>query len=433
MKSRSRQLLTAAFAIVLSACQQQSRIAPIAEQPVIKVVETDKGRPVQFSRIVIDLKRGAQIGTFRQGVGFCTEPGTLVYHGGRMNLDDRELSDAFRDELERANYKVVGNPDALFDDPSSWQAEFLIAGLVKRVDADLCYAYSELEKVTKASGVLMMDVDWQVYSRLDRSVVYTTHTQGRGEIKDPSTSGETDVILDAFAQATRNLLADRRFYEIVGEGGVAAQQSTSAGGTRTDLVSRPLFTQPIAVNMTAVRNNVVVVYAGDGHGSGFVIDDLGHVLTNEHVVRTATRVRVHFESGQEAIATVLATDTRRDVALLKVDGSGTGGLPIRFDQPAVGDTVYAVGAPLDPTYSATVSKGIISAFRDIEGEPWIQSDVNVQHGSSGGPLLDERGNILGITSRGEPNEAGTPSGVNLFVPIGDALKRLGLNPTAGTS
>src|SRR5262249_20282268 len=165
----------------------------------------------------------------------------------------------------------------------------------------------------------------------------------------------------------------------------------------------------------------------------FAIDDIGHVLTNEHVVRTAMRVRVRFESGDEVTASVVATDPRRDVALLKADRTGTGGLPVRLDRPAVGDTVYAVGAPLDPTYSATVSKGIVSAFREIEGEPWIQSDVNVQHGSSGGPLLDERGNILGITSRGEPNEAGTPSGVNLFVPIMDALTRLGLNPKLASS
>jgi S1-C subfamily serine protease len=202
---------------------------------------------------------------------------------------------------------------------------------------------------------------------------------------------------------------------------------------RTAFVSRKVFMQPISTNVKEVRNNVVVVYAGGGHGSGFVIDDLGRILTNEHVVRMATRVRVRFESGDEETATVLTSDPRRDVALLKVERSGTGGLPIRFDQPAVGDTVYAVGAPLDPTYSATVSKGIISAFRDIEGERWIQSDVNVQHGSSGGPLLDEHGNILGIASRGEPNEAGTPSGINLFVPIADALRSLGLNPTAGTS
>jgi S1-C subfamily serine protease len=431
MRSRSRRFLVAAFAVMLTGCQQHSRIAPIAEQPVIKVVDPENARPVQFSRIVIDLKRGAQIGTFRQGVGFCSERGTLVYRGGRMHVDDRELSGVFRDELERANYKVVGDPDALFDDPSSWQAEFLIAGLVKRIDADLCYAYNEFEKVTKTSGVLLMDVDWQVYSRLDRNVVYREQTEGRGEIKELSTSGETDLVLDAFAQATRNLLADRRFYEIVGQGGAPVQRPTSEVGM--NLVSRQLFTQPITANMAAVRNNVVVVYGGGGHGSGFVIDDSGRVLTNEHVVRTAARVGVRFESGDEATATVLATDPRRDVALLRLDRSGTGGLPIRFDQPAVGDTVYAVGAPLDPAYSATVSKGIISAFRDIEGESWIQSDVNVQHGSSGGPLLDERGNILGITARGEPNEAGTPSGVNLFVPILDALRRLGLNPKAATS
>jgi serine protease Do len=433
MKSSVLQFLATALTVMLSACQQQPRIAPIAEQPVIKVADPANARPVQFSRIVIDMKRGAQMGTFRQGVGFCTEPGTLVYHGGRMPLDDRELSGVFRDELERADYKVVGNPDALFDDPSSWQAEYLIAGLVKRIDADVCYAYSELEKVTKASGVLLMDVDWQVYSRLDRNVVYTAHTQGRGEIKEPSTSGETDMMLDAFAQATRQLLADHKFYEIVGEGGTPAQQSIDATRAATEIAFRPLFTRPIAENMAAVRNSVVVVYAGGGHGSGFVIDDVGHVLTNEHVVRTATRVKVRFESGDEVTASVMATDPRRDVALLRVDRAGTGGLPIRLDRPAIGDTVYAVGAPLDPTYSATVSKGIVSAFRDIESEPWIQSDVNVQHGSSGGPLLDEHGNILGITSRGEPNEAGMPSGVNLFVPIVDALTRLGLKPKVASS
>ena len=92
MKSMSRRVLLAAFAVMLTGCQQQSRIAPIAEQPVIKVVDSENARPVQFSRIVIDLKRGAQIGTFRQGVNFCNEPGTLVYRGGRMHLDDRELS-----------------------------------------------------------------------------------------------------------------------------------------------------------------------------------------------------------------------------------------------------------------------------------------------------------------------------------------------------
>ncbi|HZF35666.1 MAG TPA: S1C family serine protease, partial [Candidatus Angelobacter sp.] len=198
-------------------------------------------------------------------------------------------------------------------------------------------------------------------------------------------------------------------------------------------VARKVFTRPIAKNMKEIQRNVVVVFAGGGYGSGFVIDDAGHILTNEHVVRAAQRVKVRFESRQEETAAVLATDARRDVALLKIDRAGTAGLPIGFDPAAVGDTVYAVGAPLDPTYSATVSKGIVSGVRELDDETWIQSDVNVQHGSSGGPLLDDRGNVIGMTARGAPNEAGAPSGVNFFVPIADALKRLGLNPTRGTA
>jgi serine protease Do len=219
-------------------------------------------------------------------------------------------------------------------------------------------------------------------------------------------------------------------HDLIAGGGRPAEQ---AAAMPTAFVARKAFTRPISKNMKEIQRSVVVVFAGGGYGSGFVIDDVGHILTNEHVVGAAQRVKVRFESGQEETAAVLATDARRDVALLKIERTGTGGLPIEFDPAAVGDTVYAVGAPLDPTYSATVSKGIVSGVRALDDETWIQSDVNVQHGSSGGPLLDDRGNVIGMTARGAPNEAGAPSGVNFFIPIADALKRLGLNPTPGTA
>jgi S1-C subfamily serine protease len=282
------------------------------------------------------------------------------------------------------------------------------------------------------NGAAHMEVEWQVYSRLDRRVVYNLATQGSSEIHPARDGGEVDVFIEAFAHATRNLLADRGFHELIAGAGVP-QDAVPTERAPTSFVPRTPFAQPIATNMEAVRSNVLVVYAGGGHGSGFVIDDEGHLLTNEHVVRTAERVRVRFESGEEVTATVLATDVRRDVALLKIERGGTSGLPIRFDPPAVGDEVYAVGAPLDPSYSATVSKGIVSSLRTLDGEQWIQSDVNVQPGNSGGPLLDDRGNIIGLTSRGAPTDAGTPSGVNFFVPITDALGRLGLGPKGAAS
>ena len=431
VRSVGRWTLVALFGAALGGCASSANIQPVADKPAIEVRQAEQTRPIQFRKIVIKLKRGEDIGAVEAGI-MCTPHAELTFRGGRMTLDDEELTDTFRHELEIANYQVVGDPDALFDDPSSWKAEYLVAGLVKHMNANICYPMLGWGS-TDAKGEAFMEVQWQIYSRLDRKVVYELTTQGSSDVTDSRPSGETDVFLDAFAQATRNLLGDQGFYDLVAGGGAPVERAASTAAAPLAFVPRGPFTQAIESNMATVRDNVVVVYAGDGHGSGFVIDDAGHALTNAHVVGSAERVKVRFESGEEETAAVLAVDTRRDVALLKIDRAGTGGLPVRFDAPAVGAEVYAVGAPLDPSFSATVSRGIVSALRTVDGERWIQSDVNVQHGNSGGPLLDDRGNIIGITSWGVPDDAGALSGINFFVPITEALDRLGLSPRAAAS
>lgn len=404
-------------------------VPKVAEPPVIRVEHTEQARPLEFRGVVIKLRVGTIVGHLQDG-GFCTKVRDLVWHGDQSAVDDSEVREVFREELTTAGYRVVGDPAAVFDDEAGSEAEYLVAGLIKQWHANVCHVARGLFTSEGWKGDASLSVEWQVYSRLDRKVVYQHATQGSAEITDWQSTGDRDVINQAFAQATRGLLADRTFYNLIAGGD---PPSRPAATQMTAFVARKAFTRPITKNMKEIQRNVVVVFAGGGYGSGFVIDDAGHILTNEHVVGAAHRVKVRFESREEETATVLATDARRDVALLKIDRTGTGGLPIGFDPAAVGDTVYAVGAPLDPTYSATLSKGIVSGIREIDDETWIQSDVNVQHGSSGGPLLDDRGNVIGMTARGAPNEAGAPSGVNFFVPIGDALKQLGLNPTRGTA
>jgi S1-C subfamily serine protease len=401
----------------------------VAEPPVIRVEHPEQARPLQFQGVVIKLRVGTVAGELQDGV-FCTRVRDLVWHGDQSAVDDGEVRDVFRQELTAAGYRVVGDPDAVFEDESGSEAEYLVAGLIKQMRANVCHLRESAFNSEGWTGDAALSVEWQVYSRLERKVVYQHTTQGSAEITEWRATGDRDAVNEAFAQATRGLLADRAFHHLIAE---SDAPSKPAATEMTAFVARKAFTRPIAKNVKEIQRNVVVVFAGGGHGSGFVIDNVGHILTNEHVVRAAQRVKVRFESGQEETAAVLAADARRDVALLKIDRMGTGGLPIGFDPAAIGDTVYAVGAPLDPTYSATVSKGIVSGVREIDDETWIQSDVNVQHGSSGGPLLDDRGNVIGMTARGAPNEAGAPSGVNFFVPITDALKRLGLNPTRGTA
>src|SRR5262249_14854504 len=154
--------------------------------------------------------------------------------------------------------------------------------------------------------------------------------------------------------------------------------------------------------------------------------------TNEHVVDGTDHVKVILESGQELEGTVIAADPQRDVALVKVAPAGLRGLPLRATRLEIGDEVYAVGSPLLEQLSGTVSKGIVSAYRSFDGLDYIQSDVTTAEGSSGGPLLDGHGNVVGITVSGF-TEAEAPAGVNLFIPIGDALRALGIGPVASAN
>jgi serine protease Do len=423
-------VIVGGLALAIAGCGQQG--PKVADKAIIPVVDPTTARPVQFHRIVIDIKRGTDIGSLGKGIGYCTEWNRWLYRPGELSFSGKELTESFRSVLTAANYNVVGDPDALFDDPSAWKAEYLVAGAIKSMNVDLCYAYDRWVDDTEVHGYAVMDVNWQVYSRLERKVVYQTTTQGRGDTKQASVTGDPEVFLDGFAQATRNLLADRGFHDLItGEAPtrtagpvIALQEAVAANGAP--------FKGTIRQNMQAVRANVVTVRSVDGHGSGFFIDDAGHVLTNEHVVGGSGRVKVILESGQQLDGTVIAADGRRDVAVVKVAPAGLQGLPLRAARPEIGAEVYAVGSPLLEELSGTVSKGIVSAYRSFDGLEYIQSDVTTVEGSSGGPLLDEHGNVVGVTVSGF-TEAEAPAGVNLFIPIGDALRALGVGPVASAN
>ncbi len=418
-----RRFATTAVMAVLAGCGVQA--PEVADRPIIPVADPAAARPVQFHRVVIDIDRGTNVGWLGRGVGFCTESRPWVYKPGQLSLFGKEVTEAFRAELMAANYNVVGDPDALFNDSSAWQAEYLIAGAVKSLNANLCYVFDRWTNETKVRGFAIMEVSWQIYSRLDRKVVYQTTTQGRGDITAPSVTGDPDVFLDGFAQATRNLLGDRGFHDLVA--GEAPAQAPRPAVTLQEAVvpNGAVFKDAIQRNMQIVRANVVTVRSVEGHGSGFFIDGAGHLLTNEHVVGGGARVRIILESGQELEGTVIATDPRRDVALIRTAPSGRMGLPVRGVRPAIGDEVYAVGSPMFEELSGTVSKGIVSALRSFDGLEYIQSDVAIIGGSSGGPLLDERGNVIGVTVSGF-TEGEAPTGLNLFIPIADALGSLGV-------
>ncbi|MFG3703617.1 S1C family serine protease [Micromonospora sp. NPDC047670] len=180
----------------------------------------------------------------------------------------------------------------------------------------------------------------------------------------------------------------------------------------------------------------VASLGGTSEGSGFIASADGHVITNDHVVAGATgKASVVFNDGSSAPATVVGQDPESDIAVIKV--SRTGLRPVEFgdsDALAVGDPVLAIGSPL--SLANTVTAGIVSALdRTMQaGEPGgptryyaaIQTDAAVNHGNSGGPLVDGAGRVIGVNSTikslvSDGQEAGN-IGLAFAIPINQAKR-----------
>jgi serine protease Do len=189
----------------------------------------------------------------------------------------------------------------------------------------------------------------------------------------------------------------------------------------------PAYSTPITDQMDDIRLGVVTLSAGNSHGSGFFISPR-LILTNHHVVAGRNVIRVTLLTGRSFLGEVVRTHPARDIALVSVESGGHRPLPLRTAPLKVGDNVYAIGTPLMQQLSGTVTRGIVSAFRtSAKGFEDIQADVDIHGGNSGGPLLDDKGNVVGVTYAGHGG-AETSVGLNLFIPINDALRMLNLAP-----
>jgi S1-C subfamily serine protease len=167
--------------------------------------------------------------------------------------------------------------------------------------------------------------------------------------------------------------------------------------------------------------SVVTIVAGGSQGAGFAYGGPGTLITNAHVLRGARTVDVTTNAGRHVRGTVRAVDSNADLAIVEVNLE----LPVlqsRDELPKAGEDVYAIGSPLGLTGS--VAKGIVSAVRETA----IQTDVPVNPGNSGGPLLDARGRVLGVNT----SKSARAEGIAFAVMIGaaDALLKRPAGPPA---
>ena len=159
-----------------------------------------------------------------------------------------------------------------------------------------------------------------------------------------------------------------------------------------------------------------------GVGSGFILTADGFVMTNAHVVDGADEVLVTLTDKREYKARIIGTDTRTDVAVLKIDATGLPTVRIGdSNRLRVGEWVLAIGSPFGLENSVTA--GIVSAKQRDTGDflPFIQTDVAINPGNSGGPLLNMRGDVVGINSQ-IYSRSGGYMGISFAIPIDEAVR-----------
>ena len=211
-----------------------------------------------------------------------------------------------------------------------------------------------------------------------------------------------------------------------------AQQMQAMPDSQTTLISNLL---PSVVNITVFRGNGAATSAMNAAasapsepkeilGSGFIIDPSGVIMTNQHVIAGAYDIQVLFSDGVRRSGRVIATSPRIDLALVKVDAKEP--LPtVRWgdsDNVQIGEPVFAIGNPLG--IGVSVTSGIVSGLNrnllDTPFDDFIQTDAAINHGNSGGPLFNRRGEVIGIDTAIISPTNGS-AGLGFAIPSNDAV------------
>ncbi len=197
----------------------------------------------------------------------------------------------------------------------------------------------------------------------------------------------------------------------------------------------PAVSLPADVLYDRVRPAVVVIVTFDargrplGQGSGFYVDSMGTVVTNDHVVHVPGVDSIGILQDDEQVAVtdrIERFDRNHDLAILRSGMTPRAYIPLASATPRVGSRVYAIGNPQGQGW--TLSDGLVSAIRPVSGYDYIQTNTAISSGSSGGPLVDSAGRLVGVTTlaSGSASAGQALQNLNIAVPaaaVADLLAR----------
>jgi S1-C subfamily serine protease len=375
---------------------------------------------LKFMRIVLRIPSEEAVGAVYSDL-MCLVDSQPIYvkHSGDMNVE--EFAPIFSDAVSQANHQDTAS-DSLFDGSNGHEPDLWVAAAVTGLKIRACPIPDILGRNEKVQANVSATIEWQVMDALERKIVFRATTDAQASVTANYRLVNQTALRAVFGNASVALSRMPEFQAITVSAPSAVNEAPPAS---TAIASVPLSTAPFTQNLKDIQAHVVTVITGSGTGSGFYISD-NLLLTNHHVAPQGNPVKIRFSTGREIPGQVLISNARRDIALIQTESIGTPGLPLHLERPDVGSRVYVIGSPLGREFEGSVASGIVSAMREHNHLPFIQSDAGVTHGNSGGPMFDEKGNVVAITDLGIGGVNGEPTAVNLFIPIAEALPPLGV-------
>lgn len=382
---------------------------------------------VGFDKLVAEMTDGSVIGISVDMDG-KSEP---IKWEGNVKLGEKAFERRFYEVLDKAGVRIPKPKDPkLFSelDQRPQLPRFLVGATITQVEIQLRHSTAKDLGEGPVMGRTKLQCEWKVLDRSTGKVILDHTATGRSNHRQRGGYVQSDNIT-AFEDALIQFISDSAFVQLVRDNTTPLLPTQPLTDTTDAYFSVKRYSPPAFKTMSEMiryaDKSCVTVITDAGHGSGVIIDSEGYVLSAQHVVDGANRVEVQFSDGLRQDATILFADVDHDLVLLDIAGSGFKPLPITSsDSTGLGDEVVTIGTPADIALGQSVSKGILSGKRKIEDRIYLQTDLAVNPGNSGGPLINEHGEVIGIVQSKLVGKG--IEGLGFAVPMQVVMERLKL-------
>lgn len=337
------------------------------------------------------------------------------YLGYPQNMEMKILN-SFNDSYINASY--FSKEDGKKDVSNLQNPKIIFKPIVKSLHFEL-----EGNLVRDYSGICSFECEWQLFDLSNLETPIKTYLVKTNYYR---TGNNYELLLhEMISLSERNLLEDDQLYDFLISTEQKHLENSKGVPIKIPLCSNRSYASS-AEMLKVVVSSIVTIETESKFGSGVFISDNGYLLTNYHVIEGNNPIFVKIDKEKKIPAEIIKCNKDFDLAILKVNSINTKGLSIYdSEKTSLGEDVYAIGTPLDKKLVQSISKGIISGYRELNGVDFIQTDVSINSGNSGGPLLNSKGEIIGINTLKAIGK--NVSGIGFSIPSNVVLKMLNIS------